>query len=84
MRQAIITKFLGPTNTKGARIKASCAGGSLTIPYPHELNTDDAHMFAALQLSDKLEWSAHVSEWIAGSVHTHKSGYVYVAREFKK
>lgn len=31
MRQAIITKFLAPTNTKGARIKAICERGSITI-----------------------------------------------------
>lgn len=33
MAQAIITKFLGPTNTKGARIKATSAYGSITVGY---------------------------------------------------
>ena len=35
--QAIQTKYIGPTNTKGARIKAFCAAGSITIPYNYEL-----------------------------------------------
>lgn len=33
MAQAIITKFHGPTNTKPARIKATCAYGSITVGY---------------------------------------------------
>ena len=36
---AILTKYLGPTDHKGARIKAWSVGGrSVTIPYPHELS----------------------------------------------
>lgn len=31
MRQAITTKFIAPTNFKGARIKAMCERGSITI-----------------------------------------------------
>lgn len=33
MAHAIITKFLGPTNTKGARIKATSEYGSITVGY---------------------------------------------------
>jgi len=35
--QAIITKYLPATNTRGSRIKASCERGSVTISYPYEL-----------------------------------------------
>ena len=41
--QAIITKFIGATNTKGSRIKATCDRGSVTVGYPHELNSEQAH-----------------------------------------
>ena len=32
--QTIITKFLAPTNTRGARIVAKCWNGKVTIAYP--------------------------------------------------
>lgn len=54
--QAIITKYSGPTNTKGSRIKASCAAGSVTIDYPHELSGMDCHAKAAYALLAKMHW----------------------------
>jgi len=44
--QAIITKVLPPTNTRGCRIKASCARGSFTVSYPDAENQEQAHAFA--------------------------------------
>jgi hypothetical protein len=29
--QAIVTKYIGPTNTRGSRIKARAAAGSITL-----------------------------------------------------
>lgn len=54
--QAIQTRYLGPTNTRGSRIKAWCSAGSITIAYPHDLSGDAVHRKAALKLLDKLEW----------------------------
>ena len=48
--QSIQTKYLPPTDTKGARIKAICERGTRTIAYPYELSGDSAHREAALQL----------------------------------
>ena len=45
--EAIKTRFLGPTNTKGARIKASWSKGTLTIPYPYESDRHHGHQQAA-------------------------------------
>lgn len=54
--KAIQTKYLGPTNYKGARIKAWADGwGSKTISYPHEYNTERAHYEAAKALIDKCK-----------------------------
>lgn len=52
--QAIITKYMGPTNTKGARIKATCESGSLTISYDHDLDSDGNHRAAAEALCAKI------------------------------
>lgn len=57
-RQTIRTTYHGPTNTRGARIKATCARGSITIPFPYELDGNDGHVAAARALILKfgLEW----------------------------
>lgn len=54
--QAIITKFIGPTNVRGARIKATASAGSVTIPFPHELGLYERHEKAARALCEKLGW----------------------------
>jgi hypothetical protein len=72
--QCIVTKYLGPTNTRGARIKATASGGrySVTIGYPHELSGEAAHWEAARQLISKFGWA-----WTyhGGELQT---GYVFV------
>jgi hypothetical protein len=52
--QSIQTKYLPPTDTKGARIKATCERGTRTIPYPYELSGDSVHREAALQLIERF------------------------------
>ena len=54
--QAITTKFIGPTNFRGARINAKAAAGSLTVGYEHGLNISDNHAMAAQALAEKLGW----------------------------
>lgn len=55
--QAIQTKFISPTNFRGARIKATAAAGSITIPYPYELSGQACHRAAAEALCAKLGWN---------------------------
>lgn len=54
MAQAITTKFIGPTNTKGSRIKASCWRASITISWDYALNSDANHKAAINALVNKL------------------------------
>ena len=73
---AITTKFLGPTNFRGSRIKASAKSGrglSVTIPYPHELSQSAAHAAAALALCAKMNWTPDTLH--AGAT---PDGYVFV------
>jgi len=55
--QAIETKYLGATNTKGARIKATAWAGSVTLPYDHALSAEKNHKKAAFALLLKLRWN---------------------------
>ena len=57
--KAIYTKYMGPTDTKGARIKAfTLEGLSVSIPYPYDLSHEAVHYEAvkALVLKHKLDW----------------------------
>jgi hypothetical protein len=56
MRQAIMTKYLCPTDTRGARVKASCEAGSVIVTWDHSLNIDQNHTRAASALAHKLGW----------------------------
>lgn len=71
-RQAISTRYYGPTNTKGARIKASCDAGTLWCDWLHEMSPFNNHAAAAEDLVQKLGWRGN---WVAGST---RDGYVFV------
>lgn len=56
--QTITVKYLGPTDTKGSRYKATSTSGiSITIQKPYEHNAEHGATLAALQLAKKLNWS---------------------------
>lgn len=52
--QAIQTKFFGPTNTRGSRIKATCWLTSITVSYDHSANAEENHAAAIETLVSKL------------------------------
>lgn len=53
MAQAILVKSLGPTNTKGARLKAEAWFGICTVPYDYALGPTANHERAAYALCEK-------------------------------
>lgn len=67
--QCITTRYLPPTNNRGARIKAECSAKSIVIPYPYEYEQDQAHRYAAIVLQTQLNW--HNLQLVTG---TDKSG----------
>ena len=54
--QAIRTRYIGPTNTRGSRIQAKCEAKTIYVSYDHALNTAENHMAACRKLADSLEW----------------------------
>ena len=74
--QAIVTKYLPPTNTQGSRIKAWCDAGSVIIGYPHAQGLTEAHAEAVRTLLSKLNWSG---SWRMGSAPEHGCNVAYVA-----
>ena len=61
MRQAITTKYHGPTNTRGSRISATSASGiRVYMPYSYDLSVDECHEKAAEALCTKLGWTGQM------------------------
>ena len=74
-RQAIETRFLGPTTARGSRVSARCDAGRIVVPWDHALNPVENHAAAARALAVKLGWlgtphalDAHIGATSAGYV----------------
>lgn len=77
MRQAIITKYLGPTDAIGSRVKAKSYADQMTIRWDHSLNPEQNHTRAMEALLDKMWWTG---KYIGGSLPDN-SGYAFVEVE---
>lgn len=86
--QAITTKFLTVTDTKGARIKATAEAGSVTVSYDHALNAEGNHVAAAKALCKKMGWvpaadNRH-TETVAGYLKAGQYVHTFMPYEFHK
>ncbi len=71
----IRTKYLGPTDHKGGRIKASIGPDAVTLPYDHALSGSGNHKTAAHALATKLGLEG---SWARYTDHATGDGYVFV------
>lgn len=81
MRQAIVTKFLGPTNFRGSRVKATCQARSLTVAWDDAKDVDANHTQAARALADALGWLEDTAgrRWsLEGGAMPDDTGYAFV------
>ena len=85
--QAITTKYIGPTNCNGSRVKAECERGQITIGWDDALNSEENHVAAckALRLKfakeDAKEYGQPISEngWMRPMAYgSPKNGRGYV------
>jgi len=89
--QAIVTRYLGATNHRGARIKATCDRGSITISYPYDKSGAECHREAVEALvarfdaedvekygsPDAAHWGG--LNWVAGGLpQSSRDGYAFV------
>ncbi len=75
--QAIVTKYLGPTNTKGSRIKVKAYAGSKTYDWNYELDVNENHTKAAEQFAKELGWLDRGAKLVGGSLPDN-TGNCYV------
>jgi hypothetical protein len=77
MRQAITTTFIGPTDYKGSRCKATAEAGTLTMSWDYRYDSEMNHLLVAQALAEKLGWDG---EWRGGGL-PYGSGYCFVMVE---
>lgn len=60
--QSITVQYLSATNHRPTRLKAKCAGGSITIPLDYSIDDRDylVERTAALALVAKMDWGQQV------------------------
>ena len=73
-RQAIITKYIGPTDLRGSRVKATAEAGSITLAWDDALNSEENHVAAARALAGKYGWD-RLNDMTHGGT---RDGYVFV------
>jgi hypothetical protein len=74
---AILTRYAGPTNTRGSRIIATWDGGRLSRPYDHALSAPGNHAAAALAAFTKAT-DAPVAGYTRTSGTLPGGGYAHV------
>lgn len=75
--QAILTKYHGPTNTKGSRISAECEVKKIFCPYNHALDIQENHCAAAKELASRLNWLADAF-LVTGTLPNNDRCHVFV------
>jgi hypothetical protein len=88
--QAIITKYLSPTNSSGPRIKARIKNNfsdtyqSLTIAYDHERSERDNHAAAAMKLVRVVMALDSGNNWTCGELPNGGYAFVMLGEEFSR
>ena len=76
MADVILTKYLGPTNTKGSRIKVSLGRSSevsLTVSWNYDLDVKENHHSAAVAFCEKYNRNSNL---VGGEM---KRGFAWIA-----
>ncbi len=86
--QAIVTKYHGATDTRGARVSATAERGRISIPFPYECGITEAHECARAALVAKFTaedlkrngtpeaLNPWAGRWVVGGLP--RRGYVFV------
>ena len=72
--QTIRARSFAQTERQGRRVKASCEGGSVTLPWDHAQDDRGNYEAAAKALLKKMKWSG---TWI-GARLPHEGGRIFV------
>lgn len=74
----ILTRYLGPTNTRGSRVKATTGSGvSVTLDWDHELDADENHARAAVALCVRRWAMPEEDITLRGGCHDKCDGFAW-------
>ena len=76
MRQAIETRYYGPTNHRDARVRAKCDAKTIWVDWDYALESSDNHIAAATELAKQLNWPAILKSGSVGN------GYYHILADF--
>lgn len=65
--QAIVTKYIAPTNMRGGRIRVKCDARTAVYGWDHALDVRENHYEAARRLCAELDWLDR-GAWELGSL----------------
>jgi hypothetical protein len=85
-RVLIQTRYFGPTDRRGSRIKATSRDGrksepSILIPYDYDLGASGNHSKAAAALALMMGWLKDDEDTLCGSTDGNGSGFFVLVRE---
>lgn len=78
MRQAITTKFLGPTDHKPSRIVVRADAGRMIVSWDHNLDVAANHTAAAEAFARKLGWLDRCKIFGGGLHKSNPEAYAFV------
>jgi hypothetical protein len=77
MRQAIITKYHGPTNARGSRIGVRSQAGRKYYPWDDALDVRENHAAAAFEYAHAMRWLLDGDTLVGGAL-PDGTGYAFV------
>ena len=81
--KAIQTKYIGPTNFLGSRVKAVAQSGAVTVKWDCALDQEENHRQAALALCRRLGWRWSQACMATGWLNDGSAVHVYIPQEEK-
>jgi hypothetical protein len=80
VRQAIVVKYLGPTDFHGSRVKATSQAGSVTRGWDDALGTNGNYRAAAIVLAEKFGWLDWSTDLQGGWLPDGRAVFLLVSR----
>lgn len=79
MLQAIVTRYCGPSNSRGSRYAANAWGGRITRACDNAVNADTNSALAARKLAEKFGWQG---VFVAGGMPDGQARvYVHISND---
>lgn len=66
--KTIETRFCGPNNTRGSRIRASDGDNTIFVDYPHAMNHEQRHAFRRFHAGEETRLARLLLWWFGQEI----------------